>query len=373
MSTKKYILGDLIEQCSDNNADEKYGLESVRGISIQKCIIPTKADMTDVSLIPYKIFMPESFAYVPTTSRNGEKITIAINSSDENYLVSSSYEVFKIKDKEKLLPNYLFMYFNRPEFDRIARFHSWGSAREVFSFADMCNIEISLPSLVEQQKVVAAYNAINENLKTYTDGFANLALTCQAYIEQLAKDYPAKEIGRYIEECVSKNEELRINRVKGISIEKCFIETKADMTDVSINSYLIVEPMSFAFVPTTSRNGGKITIALNQSNETFVVSSSYQAFKVKDAEKLLPEYLFLWLHRAEFDRYARFNSWGSAREVFGFSDMCQVKIPIPPLEIQKSIVAIYQAQTEREQIATELKRLLKEVCPVLIKNVIEEK
>ena len=182
-------------------------------------------------------------------------------------------------------------------------------------------------------------------------------------------------LGNLIEQCSENNveEKYELDAVKGISIEKCFIETKADMTDVSINSYLIVEPLSFAFVPTTSRNGGKITIALNQSSETFVVSSSYQAFKVLETKKLLPEYLFLWFSRMEFDRYARFHSWGSAREVFGFSDMRQVKIPIPPLEVQKSIVAIYQAQTEREKIAIELKRLLKEICPVLIKTVIEEK
>jgi len=371
MKANKYLLGELIEQCMENNADEKYGLDSVRGISIQKCIIPTKAEMTDVSLIPYKIFTPESFAYVPTTSRNGEKITIAINSSNENYLVSSSYEVFKIKDKEKLLPNYLFMFFNRPEFDRITRFYSWGSAREVFSFTDMCNIEICLPPLPAQQKAVAAYNALNENLKTYTDGFANLALTCQAYIEQLAKNYPAEEIGKYIEECSIKNEELRmgVENVQGVCSEGYFIDTIANTDGIEFSNYKIVKNGDFAYNPARI-NIGSIAV---RNGVDCIISPMYVVFKIIDITKLLPEYLFLWFRRKEFWRYTLFKAIGSVRDIFDYNLMCGVKIPIPPVEVQKSIVALYRAQTEREQIANELKRLAKEICPVLIKTVIEEK
>ena len=140
------------------------------------------------------------------------------------------------------------------------------------------------------------------------------------------------------------------------------------MENVSLNPYVLVEPDAFAFVPTTSRNGGKITIALNHSTDTCIVSSSYEVFKVKNSEQLVPEYLFLWLSRPEFDRFARYNSWGSAREVFSYADMCRVKIPIPPKEIQQSIVDIYHAQYERQEIAEKLNQLLKDSCPVLIRQ-----
>jgi type I restriction enzyme S subunit len=140
------------------------------------------------------------------------------------------------------------------------------------------------------------------------------------------------------------------------------------MTDVSLKPYILVEPNAFAFVPTTSRNGAKITIALNQSSKTCVVSSSYEVFKVKDTEHLVPEYLFLWLNRPEFDRYARYNSWGSAREVFSYPDMCRICIPIPPKSIQQSIVDIYHAQYERQNIADKLNNTLREICPVLIRQ-----
>ena len=119
-------LGILIELSELRNADSTLTLEDVRGISIQKCFIDTKANMSDVSLKPYYRVPHSYFAYVTVTSRNGEKITIAYNTSDETYLVSSSYIVFRVKDDVELLPDYLFIYFNRPEFDRYTRFNSWG-------------------------------------------------------------------------------------------------------------------------------------------------------------------------------------------------------------------------------------------------------
>lgn len=364
------LLGELIEPCYDNNSGELYGLSSVKGISIMKCFIETKANMEGVSLKPYILVEPNSFAYVPTTSRNGGKITIAFNQTPETFIVSSSYQVFKVIDTTRLIPDYLHIWLQREEFDRYARFNSWGSAREVFSFSDMCNISLKLPSLEIQQKAVDAYKALQTNLAAYTDGLDDLKLTCQAYIEKLAKEFPAEEIGEYIEPCSENNtaEKYGLDALKGISIQKCFIETKANMENVSLKPYVLVEPDAFAFVPTTSRNGEKITIALNHSSDTYIVSSSYEVFKVKYFEQLVPEYLFLWLSRPEFDRYARYNSWGSAREVFSYADMCQVKIPIPPKKMQQSIVDIYHAQYERQRIAEELNQILKESCPVFIRQ-----
>ena len=227
-----------------------------------------------------------------------------------------------------------------------------------------------LPSHTVQQNVVDAYSGLSENLLAYTDGLQDLKTTCQAYIEKLTKEYPLEEIGEYIQPCIEKNtdEKYSFEDVQGISIQKCFIETKANMEDVSLKPYILVEPNAFAFVPTTSRNGGKITIALNQSSKTCVVSSSYEVFRVADSEHLVPEYLYLWISRTEFDRFTRYHSWGSAREVFSYADMCKVSIPIPPKPIQQSIVDIYHAQFERQEVADKLNNTLREICPVLIKQ-----
>jgi type I restriction enzyme S subunit len=123
--------------------------------------------MEGVSLKPYLIVPPDYFAYVPVTSRNGEKITIAHNNTNDTYICSSSYIVFNVTNPDVVCSDYLFMYYNRPEFDRYTRFNSWGSAREAFSWDEMCDIKVDLPQIEIQKKFAAAYTAIlcNENYR----------------------------------------------------------------------------------------------------------------------------------------------------------------------------------------------------------------
>ena len=123
MALTKYKLGQLIQLEDERNSDGKFTLDDVKGISIQKVFIETKADMQDVSLTPYILVKPDFFAYVTVTSRNGGKITLAHNDTKNTYIVSSSYVVFSVRRTDLLNSDYLFMYFNRPEFDRYARFN----------------------------------------------------------------------------------------------------------------------------------------------------------------------------------------------------------------------------------------------------------
>lgn len=163
MGLSKYKLGELIQLCDARNDNLQYCIEDVKGISIQKTFIETKADMEGVSLKPYYLVQPDDFAYVTVTSRNGEKITLAHNNTSDTYIVSSSYVVFKVINDEVLNSDYLFIYFNRPEFDRYARYNSWGSARETFSWEDMCDIDIVLPPIVIQEKYANIHKAILAN------------------------------------------------------------------------------------------------------------------------------------------------------------------------------------------------------------------
>lgn len=374
MALTKYRLGDLIQLEDARNPDGRFSLADVRGISIQKVFIETKADMDGVSLSPYIIVRPDFFAYVTVTSRNGEKITLAHNNTEETYIVSSSYIVFSVAKKELLDSKYLFMYFNRPEFDRYARFNSWGSARETFNWEDFCDIEIELPELSIQQKYVDIYNAMVANQQSYERGLEDLKLVCDGYIEDLRRQMPCEKIGPYIVQIETSNGDLRygIDDVRGVSIGKKFIDTKADMAGVDLKPYLVVGPNEFAYAPVTSRNGGRITIALNESESTYVCSSSYVAFKSANGKALLPQYLMLFFARSEFDRYARFNSWGSARETFDWSEMCNVEVPILDIKIQKSIAEIFAVYNERKSINERLKAQIKDICPILIKGSLEE-
>lgn len=374
MALTKYKLGDLLQLEDERNSDNKYTLDDVKGISVQKIFIETKADMQDVSLTPYILVKPDFFVYVTVTSRNGEKITLAHNTTKDTYIVSSSYVVFSIARKDLLNSDYLFMYFNRPEFDRFSRFNSWGSARETFSWEDLCDIDIELPSLSIQQKYVDVYNSMLANQKSYERGLEDLKLTCDATIEKFMNNYSHQKLGNYIITTNEINEDLKfyIDDVKGISNEKQFIETKADMNGVSLKPYLIVKPNEFAYVTVTSRNGEKISLARNATDNPCICSSSYIAFKIINTDKLIPEYLSMLFDRSEFNRYSRFNSWGSARETFDWEEMCEVKIPVPEVEKQSALVCIYNSYNERKSINEKLKSQIKDICPILIKGSIEE-
>ena len=175
---KKYKLGELIELTDERNSSGRYSLEDVKGISTEKNFIETKANMDGVSLDSYKVVNFRDFAYVPDTSRRGDKIALAFNNNSRSVLISSSYTTFKCNRLDLLIPEFLYMYFNRPEFDRYARFNSWGSARETFSWEDFCDIDITLPSISQQRKYVDVYLALQNNLAAYQSKVEELKLVC---------------------------------------------------------------------------------------------------------------------------------------------------------------------------------------------------
>lgn len=274
--------------------------------------------------------------------------------------------------KKIIIPEYLFLYFNRVEFDRYARTNSWGSAREYFWFEDMENIEIEIPDLPTQQKYVSIYKAMVANQQAYERGLEDLKLTCDAYIENLRRRIPCERIGRCITECNAKNDiGLTLDFVRGISTDKEFIDTKANMDGVSLSNYKIVSPNEIAFISDTSRRGDKISLAINSSKETYLVSSISTVFRT-NSDHLIPQYLFLFFLRSEFNRYSRFHSWGSARETFDWDAMCDVQIPIPDIEIQKSIAEMYTVYNKRKKINEQLKAQIKNICPILIRGSLED-
>jgi len=365
MSYKLTKIGKYINEVDIRNADSK--ITHLRGVSTRKVLIKSVANMTNVSLHNYKIAEKGQFVYVADTSRRGEKIAIALN-VEETCIVSSIYTVFET-DKNHLLPEYLFIWFNRSEFDRYARFHSWGSARETFNWDDLCNVEIPILHIDEQRKYVALYNGILANQKTYENSLEDLQLICDTYIEDLIINEPAKTLGTYIQQADERNTDLEITFLQGVSTSKKLINSKANTAGVKFNKYKIVRNGQFVYVADTSRRGEKIALAMNHA-EDCIVSSIYTVFEVIDHSVLIPEYLFLFFKRAEFDRYARFHSWGSARETFDWDDMCSVKLPIPDIKIQEAIVTIYHTLEARKRINEQLKASIKPICPVLMRGVV---
>lgn len=367
MALAKYRLGDLIQQ-----RREKYdGTENlpIRGVSREGFISPKQED-ADTSI--YNVFYRDDFIFNPARM---ELNSIILNNSFDKGICSSLYEVFYIVRKDIILPQYLNMYIKREEFARKCWFEAVGSARNYFRVPALSEFEIYLPDIQTQQKYVNIYKSMVANQQSYERGLEDLKLVCDGYIEDLRRKMSSVRIGEYIEAVELKNDDLKfgIETVRGISIEKKFIETKANMTDVNLRPYLVIQPNNFAYVTVTSRNGEKISVALNDSDTAYICSSSYVVFRSKDVEKLLPQYLMLYFSRPEFDRYARYNSWGSARETFDWSEMCNIQIPIPDIRIQKAIAEVFTVYITRKRINEQLKAQIKNICPILIRGSLEGK
>ena len=260
------------------------------------------------------------------------------------------------------------------EMDRFFWFQTDSSIRDGMSWDDFCATEIMIPSLSIQRKYVDVYKAMLANQQNYEHGLKDLKTVFEGYIDNLRATLPSESIGPHIELCEEKNENLKygLTSVRGVSIEKKLIFTKANMNGVSLKPYYILKPDEFAYVTVTSRNGEKLSLAINDTEEIYICSSSYVVFRCRDKAKLLPQYLMLYFSRSEFDRYARFNSWGSARETFDWSEMCNVQILIPDINIQRAIAELFNCYIARKAIGEKLKSQIKDICPILIKGSIEE-
>ena len=368
----RVTLGDYVIRVERTNETEKYGVKDVRGVSNTKGFMETRANIDGRSLKKFLVIQPCEFVFNRRTTRNGERLGLAFNMTDRAFILTEDYVAFRVKPEkaEELSPYFLYLYFLRDEFDRYVRGNSWGSATEFFNWEDMCRVKIPLPPIEVQRAYVDAYKGLTALIEENESLLKSLEETAQACVAECREKWPIKEVGNFLEEVDYRNESeaLGLTAVRGISIQKNFIQTKADMEGVSLRPYKIISPREFAYVTVTSRNGNKISIAMNSSGEKFLVSSSYVAFRVRDGSPLEPEYLYLQFKRPEFDRYARFNSWGSARETFNWEDMCRVKIPLPPIEVQRAIVALYHCAEEARKIAAEARLQLTQVCPAMIQR-----
>lgn len=361
-------LGDYIERSMVNNSGLKYGSECIEGVTSKGEFVPTKAQTIDINLKPYKLVNNGDFVYNPSRFNIG-----SIAYRKQGFcIVSHLYVVFRLTEygKKHFDPEFLYMYIHRKEFFRMIDYLNFGSQRPEFNFFDLSEIMIPLPSIEVQRELVDTYNGVKtlaEQNETLAD---TLTKACEALITDCKNKYIEEELGEYIEPCDERNNDGKytLNDVRGISIQKKLIFTKADMKDVSLTSYKILKPKEFSYVTVTSRNGGKISFAINDSDNTYIVSSSYINFRCKDCNELLPEYLFLILSRSEFDRYARFNSWGSAREAFDWNELCRVKIPLPPIDVQQSIANLYNCMEEAKKIAIEARERLKTLCSALVQK-----
>ena len=186
MKERYRLLGDFIQPVDERNKELK--VDYLLGVSISKQFIPSIANIVGTDLSNYKIVRTGQFAYGPVTSRNGEKISIALL-RDKDCIISSSYTVFEVTDNERLDPEYLMLWFSRPEFDRYTRYMSHGSVREIFDWDELCKVELPVPSIEKQRGIVTAYNTITDRIELKRKINDNLEATAQAVFQDQFASY----------------------------------------------------------------------------------------------------------------------------------------------------------------------------------------
>ena len=177
------LLGDFIRQVDVRNTDGKE--ENLLGVSVQKMFISSIANTVGTDFTKYKVVKRGQFTYIPDTSRRGDKIGIALLTDYDEGLVSNIYTVFEVKDENELLPEYLMLWFSRPEFDRYARFKSHGSVREIMDWDEMCKVELPVPSIEKQRSIVKAYNTITDRIELKRKINDNLVATVTAIYRRM--------------------------------------------------------------------------------------------------------------------------------------------------------------------------------------------
>lgn len=371
MGLTKYKLGQLIELVEDTNSEGKYGPEDVRGMTITKEIIPTKADVANTDLHKFIVVHPNEFVFNPRT--HGKKIGFGFNNTDGCFLISWNNIAFRVKKDAQniVIPTYLFLHFNRQEWDREACFCSWGSSTEVFSWDAICDMKLTLPSIEQQRKFVDVYLALQNNLATYQSKVEELKLVCDGYMDQLKKKCGKAKVGDLLDVVDKRNSEQAYSGVQGININKEFFPTVANVDESNTRNYKVVERNQFAFSGMQTGRDKCIRIALNEEPNPIIVSPAYTVLKIKAEDSVLTHYIMMWFSRKQVDRFGWFASDGSIRSNLDLERFLEMRIPLPDISAQKEIVNIHKCYIERQRIAAQLKEQLNNLCPILIKGSLE--
>ena len=360
-------LGDYISPRNERNSDLRYGVDLIEGVNSDGEFQPTKAITDGIDLKPYKAVWPGDIVYNPSRLNIG---SLAFRERGM-CIVSHLYQVFYVKNKYKevLLPEYLLIWFKREEFSRIVDYYNYGSQRAEFNLKKLGELTIPLPSIEEQQKVVNVWKACREIKEQNEAKAAPLMQVCLSYIQELKHKYPMKEIGPYIEERNERNKNLRLDEkdLMGVCSEGTFIKSIANTSGLTFSNYKVVHKGDFAY--SNRINVGSIAL---RYEDDCIISPSYAVFRVKpDCEdKLQSEYLAIWFRRPEFLRSTLFFAYGTIKDDFSHREMCRVKVPLPPIDVQRAIVNIYKCANEAKQIAEEADKLSRAVCPALLQHII---
>ncbi len=367
-------LGDFIVVLDETN---KRNLTfPVMGLNKDKQMMPTVANLDGVNLSKYKLVDKGTFVFSGMQTGRDVCIRIVLSTNPETVLVSPAYTTFIVNHNKKIVPEYLFIWFDRSESDRYGWFISDSSVRSNLDWPRFLDIKIPIPykngepDVERQQEIVDIWQGLRR-LKEENEAIAQPLLDiCQAKMDELKHSAPMVALGEYIEQTniLNSNIGLGTDSVMGMTITKEVIPTKARISDTDISKFKVVYPGQFIYNPRT--HGAKIGLGLNQNSAPFLISWNNISFKIIGNNSFNPTFLYLWFCRSEWDREACFRSWGSSTEVFAWKEFITMKIPKPSIEVQRAIVDIYHCARRAKKIAEEATQQLKAICPALMQYII---
>ena len=362
MQLTKYKIGSFVEPIS-----LKMGTKSnvnIVGINIKKNFFPSRNFSKNTE--KYLVVPPNHFACNLMHVGRDEMIPIALNNSNNEYIVSPAYNVFRVSKEDIILKEFFNIFLNTPEFDRYAWFCTDSSVRGNMDWETFCDIDIFIPPIPVQEKFINVYKSTLRRIDEYNTNIKNLKNICHYELEKLITKNNKVQLKGLIKRHDKKNSDNKIKNVKGVSVTKEFRNPTSKVNIENLSNYKIVQPRQISFVQTTN-NEKVFSYAFNNTNENIVVTSVNEVFST-DETKLLPEFLCIFFNRKEFDRYARYHSWGTAREVFTWENMLEVEIPDVNINTQKSIAALYKTYLNKTLIYQKLCNTLKNLYPILLKG-----
>lgn len=348
-------LGQYIEMVSRTNSDLKYGIEDVRGCSNTKQMMQTRANLIGRTYEKFIVLRPQEFVFNRRTTRNGEKIGMAYNNTDREYIFTNDYVAFRVKQEylDKLLPDYLYMFFCRDEFDRYARYKSTGSATEFFNWEDMCAVPFEIPPMDFQQLVVNAYKVLNERIETKQKINDNLEETAQSlFQEQFAAFYNENELpdgysiatldslcsikggkrlpadGELLDTSTAhpyiRVRDLGSNRYVCLTNQFQYIDEE---THSAISRYIVNTNDIVISIVGTIGLIGKIHTSLNNANLT------ENCVKLANIHTVTPDYLYYTLCYKKQIKEIELLTVGAVQSKLPMYNIQSMKILVPPAEV----------------------------------------
>ncbi len=364
-------IGNFIQLIDKRNS--LGAIEKLRGMNIHKEFIPSLANVSQTDTSKYKIIQKGQFLYSAMQAGRDETIRVALYQDSEPAIVSPAYFVFKIKDQSKLLPEYLMTWFSREESDRLGWFLSDSSVRASLDWEVFSSIHIPIPDISTQEKYVAISKIIRSKKVDYENSINELNLICNLAVESLKETISQdNHISKYVNVLDKRNSNGDYNRVMGMNVKKEFMPSVANTKNTDLTKYKVIKKGQFAYSPMQVGRDETIRVALYDRDKPSIISPAYSIFEIKDENLLLPEFLMMWFHRPEFNRYGWFLSDSSVRASLDLQRFLDISIPIPSIEKQRSIVKFYQVLDMKKKTLKSLNELTKPICPLMIQGVLKE-